>query len=119
MHHHTTGRTLLRRAGVAAMRCMVAACGSVRPVYNAELGSAAQRPGYRLSALPPTAHNGNELFVTAGGGARAAALAYGVLEAMRDTEVEMRSAPCPVAAWLRPTWLSTARRCFQPFTTGC
>ncbi|MFZ6676187.1 patatin-like phospholipase family protein [Undibacterium sp. Xuan67W] len=45
-----------------------------------------------MSALPPTATNGNELFVAAsfsGGGARAAALAYGVLDAMRETAVEV------------------------------
>jgi NTE family protein len=92
MDHYTTGRAILRRAGLAALLCILAACGSVRPVYNAELAPTAQQPGYRLSALPPTASNGNELFVAAsfsGGGARAAALAYGVLEAMRETETQV------------------------------
>jgi NTE family protein len=92
MNHYSKGRALLRRASLAAVLCMAAACGTVRPVYNAELTATAQRPGYRLSALPPTAANGNELFVAAsfsGGGARAAALAYGVLEALRETELEV------------------------------
>lgn len=80
----------LRRMAAVAVLVMVAACSSVRPVYNAELIPTAQRPGYRLSALPPSASNGNELFIAtsfSGGGARAAALAYGVLEAMRETEI--------------------------------
>lgn len=92
MDHGFKKMATLRWAGVAAVLCMVAACGSVRPVYNAELTPTAHRPGYRLSALPPTANNGNELFVAtsfSGGGARAAALAYGVLEAMRETEIEV------------------------------
>jgi NTE family protein len=92
MDHRPTARALLRRAGLAALLCLLGACSITRPVYNAELAPTAQRPGYRLSALPPTAGNGNELFVAAsfsGGGARAAALAYGVLEAMRETEAEI------------------------------
>ncbi len=96
MTHFLKRRALLRWAGLAAVVCMLVACGSVRPVYNAELASAAQRPGYRLSALPPTRTNGNELFVAtsfSGGGARAAALAYAVLEAMRETEVEVNGEP--------------------------
>lgn len=71
---------------------MLAACSSVRPVYNAELTPSTKRPGYRLSALPPTQDNGNELFITvalSGGGARSAALAYAVLEALKETRVEV------------------------------
>lgn len=84
--------TVLRFVAMTAALTMLAACSSTRPAYNAELLPATQRPGYRMSALPPTPTNGNELFVAAsfsGGGARAATLAYAVLEAMRETEIEV------------------------------
>ena len=70
----------------------LAACSSIRPVYNAPISPDTRLPGYRMSSLPATPANGNELFIAAsfsGGGARAAALAYGVLLGMRDTEIEL------------------------------
>jgi NTE family protein len=81
-----------RRAMLAAMLGQLVACSSIRPIYNEPLAAANPQPGYRLSTLPQTATNSNELFAAvsfSGGGARAAALAYGVLEAMRETEVEV------------------------------
>lgn len=93
---HFTWTYSLRVAAMATALGMLAACSSTRPVYNAELLSTMQQPGYSMKALPPTPTNGNELFVAAsfsGGGARAAALAYSVLEAMRETEVEVNGAP--------------------------
>jgi NTE family protein len=88
--------TLLRCTAMTTALGMLAACSHIRPVYNAELLPTAQRPGYRMSALPPTDANGNELFVVAsfsGGGARAAALSYAILEAMRDTKLEVNGKP--------------------------
>lgn len=82
----------LRRSALAVVLGLLAACSSVRPAYNDPLAVSNAQPGYKLSSLPQTADNSNELFVAAsfsGGGARAAALAYGVLEAMRETEVEV------------------------------
>jgi NTE family protein len=83
---------LLRHAALAVMLGMLAACSSVRPDYNGPMVPSNPQPGYRLSTLPPAADNSNELFVAvsfSGGGARAAALAYGVLEAMRETDVQV------------------------------
>lgn len=96
MTHLTWTHTVLRFAAMAAALGLLTACSSTRPVYNAELLPMTQQPGYRMSALPPTPTNSNELFVAAsfsGGGARAAALAYAVLEAMRETEVEVNGKP--------------------------
>lgn len=85
----------MNRAATAVMACallLLSACSSVRPDYNAPLQPAAPQPGYRMRTLPATPENGNALFVAtsfSGGGARAAALAYGVLQAMRETTVEI------------------------------
>ncbi len=89
----------MNRAAIAVMACMLvllSACTSVRPVYNAPLQADAAQPGYRMRDLPATPENGNALFVAtsfSGGGARAAALAYGVLLAMRETTFELEGQP--------------------------
>lgn len=73
---------------LALVLVLLSACSSVRPDYNAPLQAASLQPGYRMRALPATPENGNTPLVAtsfSGGGARAAALAYGVLLAMRET----------------------------------
>jgi NTE family protein len=89
----------MNRAATIALACMLmllSACTSVRPEYNAPLQADSPQPGYRMRALPATPENGNALFVAtsfSGGGARAAALAYGVLLGMRETVLGPDSRP--------------------------
>ncbi|MDA8140526.1 MAG: hypothetical protein M0036_17920, partial [Desulfobacteraceae bacterium] len=48
--------------------------------------------GYRFDALAPGPRNSDALFVClmfSGGGTRAAALSYGIMEALRDTAVRI------------------------------
>lgn len=91
-------RPRMNRAA-AAMACMLillSACTSVRPDYNAAFTADVAKRGYRMRALPATPGNGNALFVAtsfSGGGARAAALAYGVMLAMRETTLEFEGHP--------------------------
>ncbi len=82
----------LRRARVewamlAALVCLTGGCTG--PAYrNVRLNAYDPAAGYRFDALRPGEHNGDETFVCltfSGGGTRAAALSYGVLQELRDT----------------------------------
>lgn len=67
---------------------LVSACGSF-PV-NPKLEKFGKDVGYRFEALEPGPKNTDSLFVIvtmSGGGTRAAALSYGVLEALGDTRI--------------------------------
>src|SRR5690606_5982512 len=71
---------------------LMASAGCGGPIYrNGELRTGeAPAPAYRFTDLKPGPNNTDELFVCltfSGGGTRAAALAYGLLEAMRETEL--------------------------------
>jgi hypothetical protein len=69
----------------------LAACASFEP-GNPPLAAYAPEAGYRFERLAP-GENTDQLFVVvtfSGGGTRAAALAYGVLEALRDTAIRWR-----------------------------
>ncbi|HET9701536.1 MAG TPA: patatin-like phospholipase family protein [Burkholderiales bacterium] len=85
---HLVVRALLRRAP-ALLLALLAGCASTAhyPVNPAR--PVAQEAGYRLGSLP-AGENSDSLAVIltfSGGGARAAALAYGVLEELRRQEI--------------------------------
>jgi NTE family protein len=61
------------------------------PVNNRSL-SFDPHAGYRFDALDPGSKNSDSLFVClmfSGGGTRAAALSYGIMEALRDTDIRV------------------------------
>lgn len=81
-------RTLLCLGTFLCAVVVLAGCATYPA--NAPLHTYDAHAGYRFANLPPDAHNSNRLFVIlafSGGGTRAAALAYGVLEGLRDARV--------------------------------
>jgi NTE family protein len=72
----------------AVVAALIGGCGSF-PV-NPKLETFDPQSGYRLDHLEPGDHNTDSLFVVvtmSGGGTRAAALSYGVLDALRRTSI--------------------------------
>jgi NTE family protein len=75
---------------LAAIGCVTLALGScAHQPWNPPLAAADPGHGYRYWNLPHP-NNSDEVFVCltfSGGGGRAAALSYGVLEQLRDTQI--------------------------------
>lgn len=73
----------------ASMLCVMTSAGCLGPAYrNAPLKFPQPGGGYRFDNLTGDASNSDEVFVCltfSGGGTRAAAMAYGVLQTLRDT----------------------------------
>ncbi len=85
-------RDILRRfLGITCLAGALSVSGCVFPdVPNAPLQRHDAHAGYRLENLPPSATNTDEVFIClafSGGGTRAAALSYGVLEELHETAV--------------------------------
>ena len=80
-------------AGVALLLLGAAGCAHFHYPVNARLGAKPSGPGYRFPSppQPPAEDPRDHLFVCvalSGGGTRAAAFAYGVLQALRDTRID-------------------------------
>lgn len=81
----------MRRALAALAVALLAGCASFPP--NPPLAEYVPKAGYSFERLERGPRNTDQLFVIvtfSGGGTRAAALAYGVLEALRDTGIRWR-----------------------------
>jgi NTE family protein len=82
---------------LASAAVLVGACATFPKDMHLEKYDA--HKGYRFANLSPVAHNPDELFVVvafSGGGTRAAALAYGVLDELRHTEVRWQGDTKPL-----------------------
>ena len=82
---------LVRRAGALAAAALLAGCASFGNIDNQPLKPAEARPGYTLDhfvrTLDPRSDELSLALAFSGGGTRAAALAYGVMQELRDTRV--------------------------------
>ncbi|HXO40980.1 MAG TPA: patatin-like phospholipase family protein [Thermoanaerobaculia bacterium] len=78
------------RLAPAALGALLCLFGCAHYQVNPRLAAADRSAGYRLSNLPASGANTDSLFVIlafSGGGTRAAALSYGVLEQLAKTQV--------------------------------
>lgn len=86
-----TVRYFLRVSALLPICLALCSCGYVRPIHNVPLKQLEPEGGYRIINLaPPEADNSDGLFVVAafsGGGVRASALAYGVLQELARHEI--------------------------------
>jgi NTE family protein len=90
---------LLQALGAAVAASLLAACGTVVVPPNERIERVDLDGGYRLNKLVERAraarNNQETLFILtfSGGGTRAAALSYGVLEELRRTQIQLRGGP--------------------------
>ncbi len=85
MKRHATGQTFL-----LVTLCLFIGCAHY-PVNDQSTTFDAQS-GYRFDALDPGPDNSDDLFIClmfSGGGTRAAALSYGIMEALQDTPIRV------------------------------
>ena len=78
-----------RLLSALALTVLAAGCTTL-PVQNQPLIAHSELSGYRFDNIAPGPKNSDSLLVVltfSGGGTRAAAFAYGVLEKLRDTEI--------------------------------
>ena len=83
------GVRIVTRMAVTACLLLLAACGTFPA--NPPLAKYDKSAGYRFDPVPDEADKRDEMFVIlvfSGGGTRAAALSYGVMEALRDTRIQ-------------------------------
>jgi NTE family protein len=83
-------RTRLRHAGLVTLCILISACAHY-PV-NTHNDHFNKDTGYRFDALEKGPLNTDTLFVClmfSGGGTRAAALSYGIMQALRDTRIQV------------------------------
>ena len=79
-------KTGFKILGLLLIAIALAGCAS-RPI-NPPLANADRGSGYRIQTRPPTGLDDTFIIIAfSGGGTRAAAFAYGVLEELRRTEV--------------------------------
>jgi len=91
-------RRFLRTLTVAWAACWLAGCTSLvlPPMPATPLDAVDPQHGYRFSNLQTGPDNSDGLFVVvsfSGGGTRSAALAYGVLQKLRDTPIQWNGQP--------------------------
>jgi NTE family protein len=94
LHRSIARSPCLKWLGVLAVGAALSGCSTMRPALNQPLHQpASSAPGvaeYRLQNLPPQLGNSDSLVVVltfSGGGARAAAFAYGVLNELKNTPI--------------------------------
>ena len=83
------GVRILTFLALPACLLLLAACGTFPA--NPPLARVDKSAGYRFDPVPDEADKRDEMFVIlvfSGGGTRAAALSYGVMEALRDTRIQ-------------------------------
>ena len=83
------GVRILTFLAMPACLLLLAACGTFPA--NPPLARVDKSAGYRFDPVPDEADKRDEMFVIlvfSGGGTRAAALSYGVMEALRDTRIQ-------------------------------
>lgn len=81
----------VRVQGLLLFMMLVQSCASVYKPGNQAISAIANDHGYRFTPDHPVDRGDHVVFLTfSGGGTRAAALSYGVLQELRDTQVQSR-----------------------------
>jgi NTE family protein len=85
----TPGRILQRGLCGALLILMTTGCASYGVIHNEAVIGPGAEPPYSLKTWADQAHSGDFILILAfsGGGTRAAAMAYGVLQELRDTPI--------------------------------